>query len=1060
MRLVEHAVRNSVGANILMIAILGAGLFASMTMIRELLPYFEVDIVSIIVPYPGAGPEEVEEGVCLKLEDALEGLQGMKRYSTTAAEGVGTAFIEVFEGYDTQKVKDDATDRVNAITTFPDDTENPQITTIDPQYPVCNISLAGDLPERQLKELVEDVKDELVLLPGLSQVHVRGTRLYEIHIEVSEEKLRQYGLTFEEVERVVRTASLNLPGGTLRSDQEEIQVRTMGRRYTGREFADIVALTTPAGAVINLGQIATIRDAFSDEEVESRYNGRRAFLLEVRKTEEEDAIGISKTVDRYIAEKNRTLPPTVSLTKWSDTSVFIQDRIDLLARNGLLGFLLVILILWFFLDLRLAFWVALGIPISLAGGLALAASMGETINMITLFAMIMIVGIIVDDAIIVGEAIYTHRQSGQKPVESAIGGAVEVFWPVVAAVATTVAAFVPLLFVSGVMGKIVKSMPLIIIPSLAISLVECLIILPVHLAHLPEPYPDPATTPRWRRWWAHLRVVQRRLLDAAPSRAYRPVIGFLLTYRYVTLAASVAALFITVGMVQGGIIKYVFFPKLDQDMIFINVEFPDGTPFSTTRAAVERIERALSEINDELETASGAPPVVGQHAVIGAEVREDSSRRGRYLGAIIVEFLPTEERGIHYQNIIKELEKRVGRIPGVVSLTYAAPSGGPGGKDIAYWFTSHDIAALTDVAEEFKEELRTLTGVYEVQDDFRPGKREIRARLLPEGHTLGLTTADLARQLRYGFYGAEPVRVQRGRDEVKVRVRYPESERRSPRDVEGVRIRTLDGREIPLTAIADLSLEQGYAVIHRSDGMRRVAVTASVYPQMANAQEIRGQMEADVIPQLMRKHPSVQWSLEPQLAEQGESQTSMQTGFPLALLAIYVIICIIFRSYLQPIVIMSAIPFGIIGAVWGHLLLGYPVTFLSVLGMVALSGLVVNDAIVLIEAFNNRLARGMKYKEAMEEAGARRLRAVVLTSATTFAGLTPLILERSLQAQFLIPMAISIGFGIVAATVITLVLVPCLMMIVNDGRRLFRLTLRGQWPTREEVEPGAYRIVD
>ncbi|HOR28568.1 MAG TPA: efflux RND transporter permease subunit [Candidatus Sumerlaeota bacterium] len=1051
-------VANPVFVNILFWIVIISGGVAAFTMVREVMPEFSVDIIQVTVPYPGAGPEEVEEGIALKLEDAIEGLEGIKNFHTTATEFVGTATIEVLEGYDVQKLKDEITDRVNAITTFPADAERPIITEITTRSPVLFIAIHGQLPERQLKELAEEVKDELMLRDEITQVSVTGAREYEISIELSDEKLRRYGLTFDQVSRIVREASQNWPGGSLRGEAEQLTLRTMARRYTGQEFGDIILLTQPDGASIRLRQVAEIHDSFVEDPIYARFNGEPAVLINVSKTNEEDALKIREQVQEYIDHKLRQLPAGVGMHVWFDSSIFITQRIDMLVGNGISGLIIVFLLLWLFLDLRLAIWCSLGIPVALAGALAIMGLTGQTINMISLFTMIMILGIIVDDAIVISESIYHRRRQGVGPADAAVQGAGEVAWPVFAAVTTTIVAFLPLFFIKGVMGKFIRVLPLVVCSALLVSLLEALMMLPSHLRDLRPFRPLDETATGLRRAALRLRHAFGAGLDRLIAGLYVPLMRHVLNWRYVTVAAAIAFLFLCLGVQRAGLVKFELLPDIDTDYLIAQVEFPSGTPLSITRQAVERMEQALASVARELPTASGEPMVEALFSISGASTGFNA-QFGTHIGSLYVELLPTEQRGIFFQQIISRWEQAVGPIPGAVSVRYDTLDTGPGGKPIEVWLMGHDMDHLLAAADRLKARLNQFDGVYQVEDDYRPGKREVRARLKPEARNLGLTEEMLGRQLRQGFYGDEALRVQRGRDELRVWIRYPRDQRRSLGDIESIRIRTPDGREVPLAAVADLDVEQGYAAINRRNGMRRIAVTAEVDTARANAHEIVDFLESGYLADLMRDFPGLVASIEGQKRETQESLESLFIGFPLALLAIFLILATIFRSYAQPLVILVTIPFGLIGAVIGHMVMGYHLTMLSMFGMVALAGIVVNDAIVLIDNVNERIARGVPVFSALCEAGARRFRAIMLTSVTTSFGLAPLILEKSMQAQFLIPMAISISFGVAFATNLTLILIPCLLLILNDLRRARVWLFRGRLPQREEVEPAAARRI-
>jgi multidrug efflux pump subunit AcrB len=1058
--MIRTVVHNPVFANLLMIMVVVSGLASAALMLRAVLPPFIIETVLVSVPYPGAGPEEVEEGIALKIEEALEGIQGIKKYVTVSREGMAAAQIDVLDGEDVQVVKDRVADRINAIQDLPADAERPSVSELVIKRDTLVIALFGDIPADQLKDLARTVKEELTQLPDVSLASIIGTRDYEISIEVPERTLREYGLTLAEVAAAVRQSSLNQPGGQIRTSAEQINIRTMGRKYTGDDYRSVVVRAAPDGTVLTLGQIAVIRDEFTEDELITLYNGKPAVSISVYNSDDEDALDIAAAVREYLGRKSAELPDTVSLEIWANQSVFITQRIDMLIRNGRTGLLLVFVMLWFFLDLRLAFWISLGIPISLTGALTLMYGVGESLNMISLFAMIMVLGIVVDDAIVIGESIYVHRRMGKSGEDAAVDGTLEVAWPVVAAITTTIVAFVPLFFVSGIMGEFIKVIPTVVICALSVSLLEGLFILPAHLRDLPE-----MTGPEHRptgpfAYPARLRVAFGHLMERFVDHVYRPAIAWLLGWRYVTVASAVALLLVTFGMIRGGVVKFVFFPEVDTSYITANVEFPEGTPIETTKAAVLRMQRALQDLEAELTTLSGEPFVKAMETNIGARIGMDqgySTASGSHLGELRVEIVDSEDRTVSHEEFTRRWEEKVGPIMGALLLQIKGMSGGPPGKAVEVWLLGRDLGQLQAASDSIREQLRGFAGVYQVQDDFRPGKRELRVRLKPEARALGFTTRSLADQLRAGYYGEEVLRVQRGKDEVKVWVRYPREDRESLAYFDDLRVRGPDGSEVPLTTVAQVTLEPGYTTITRKDGQRRIVVSADVDNTVANANEVVAQLREGVLATLPSDFPGVVWTMEGEQRENEESLGSLVVGFPMALMGIYLIIATIFRSYIQPVIIMMVIPFGLIGGVFGHLLLGYELTIMSMFGMVALTGVVVNDAIVLIEAVNHRIHDGMTFAEAVVDGAARRFRPIILTSVTTVGGLAPLIAERSMQAQFLIPMGITIAAGVAFATVITLVLIPCLMNALNDVRRGIRWLVTGTLPGEDEVEPARER---
>lgn len=1055
--LVTAFARNTVFANVVLVILLLTGVIAATQTVREMFPEFSVDTIFVEMAYPGADPEEVEEGISRKIEEAIEGVEGIKRYTTVSSENFGRAIVEVKENYDLDDVYDRVRNAIDSISTFPVDAEKPIISELTLREEVLYLTLWGDLDERTLKEWAERIKDELQNLPNVSQAAVFGTRDYEISIEVSEERLREYGLSFAEVAAAVRRGSVNLSAGVMRTKGEEILLRTVGRKYTGEQFAEIVVMAGPGGELITLDRIATIRDGFAEDSIISSFNGERCALIGVFKTREEDAIAIARTVEDYVAERQSTLPAGVHLTKWNDMSKLIDARIQLLLNNGAFGLFLVFMSLWLFLDLRLSFWVAMGIPISLSGALILMWGLGTTLNMISLFGLIMVLGIIVDDAIVVGEAIYVHRKNGDPPLQAAVNGVMEVGMPVVAAVTTTIVAFLPLMYVGGVMGKFIAILPMVVICALAVSLYESLFLLPAHLAHLPDMNKPVEAGHPWKLRAKRFRQRISYGMEWHTEHIYLPVVRAAVRWKYVGFCSAIAIFMITLGLLRGGFVKFVMFPDIDGNDVIASVEFPPGTPFSVTEDAVDQMADAFARVAAEFEEERGMPLVKNIYAVAGESGQGFEKRSGVTLGQVRVEMLESEVRHWHTQDILVAWEEAVGPIPGALSQSFTGLETGPPGAAIEIWLQGDDMPTLLAVSEELKGILRDTVGVYQVQDDYRPGKNELRFDLKPEARTLGLTLEDLARQVYAGYFGEEAVRIQRGRDDIRVRVRYTEAERRDVSDLANVRIRTPQGHEVPLHSVAEVKPGQGFSSITRVNGYKNVKVMAEVDNRRANAEEIIAHLANTHLPRLEREHPDMRWAFEGPQKDTRDAFSSLAIGFPIALVGIFLIIATIFRSYLQPLVIMITIPFGIIGAVFGHVAMGLEVTMMSVFGMVALAGIVVNDAIVYIERVNTNIASGMTFFDSVTLAGARRFRAIFLTTLSTAAGLLPMIWETDMQAQFLIPMALSIAAGVGFATFLTLLLIPCLLAILNDLRRVAHLMLHRRWPTPEEVEPAISR---
>ena len=1058
-RVMAAFARNTVFANIVLVLIFLAGGIATMSMIRENFPEFSLDMITISVPYPGADPEEVEEGISRKIEEAIEGLEGIKQYTTQSSENVGTAIIEVKEDYDLSDVLEKVKSKVNAISSFPVDAERPIITELMLKDPVMLLYCSGDMSERRIKEWSERIKDEIQQLAEVSQVEIFGAREYEIGIEVSEERLREYGLTFNMVVDAIRRSSLNLAGGTVRTRGEEIRVRTMGRKYTGEALSSIVVLARPEGEIITLDRLAFINDGFTEDPINALINGEPSVLLIVYKTQEEDALVISEAVRKYLLQKEMMLPDGANIKIFYDNTDMLRSRIDLLVRNGIIGLIIVFILLWCFLNARLSFWSGMGIPISIAGALAILWAVGGTINMISLFGLIMVLGIVVDDAIVVGEAIYFHRKQGKPPLKAAVDGVSEVGMPVIAAVITTIVAFIPLLYVGGIMGKFIAIMPVVVIACLVVSLLECFILLPAHLSHLPDPNArDDNLNPLTRR----LEVVHHLTssgMEWFVARIYTPLLSKALYWRYISFCIAISILLLTIGLIKGGILKFEVFPEIDGFNMTSTVEFPSGTPPDVTEQAIEQIDAALLRLAKHTQTRSGDPLIQDRLSLVG-QTLEDMPKSGPHLGSVQAILLDSERRGIHSKDLMVQWEKEIGPIPGVKSLTITGLQAGPPGAPIEIWLQGHNMNDILAAADDLMDRLRKFEGVYQIRSDFSQGKNEMRLELKPEARTLGLTVDDLARQIYAGYYGDEAVRLQRGRDDIRIKVRYTADERSRISDLERVRIRTRNGHEVPLMSVADISFAPGYSTITRTDGMRRVAISAGVDTTKANANEIFSELLSNFFPQLKRRYPELHVALQGEQKKMRESFDSLYVGYPLALLGIFIIIATMFRSYAQPFIIIFTVPFGIIGAVMGHLLLGYDLSIMSIFGMVALTGVVVNDAIVLIERINENIAEGMPFFDAILNGGARRFRAIFLTSLSTVGGLAPLIMETDLQAKFLIPMALSIAAGIAFATVLTLVLVPSLLALLSDFRLLAHRLRYGFWPKRVDVEPARNRHMD
>lgn len=1041
--LIRWFANNHVAANLLMVLICFAGLMSAVSIKQEVFPEITMDMITVSVPYLGATPSEVEEAVCVRIEEAVQSVDGIKQISSTSVEGMGVVTIELDRGADQRKALDDVKSEVDRITTFPAETEKPIVTLVEPRQQVIDVVIHGNVPEHTLKQLADKVRDDLLAIGDITYVSIAGMRPFEISIEVSEQALQAHGLSLEQVLRAVQAGSLDLPGGSVKTAGGEILVRTKGQRYTGEEFGRIVVITAADGTAVTLDRIATVRDGFEDVDTASFLDGQRSAIIQVYRTGEQGVLRVTEAAKEYVADSRGSLPPGVGITTFNDRSEIYKSRMDLLLRNGVAGLVLVFLCLALTLQFRLALWVSLGIVISFLGAFWVIPRFDVSLNMISMFAFIVSLGIVVDDAIVVSENVHAWREKGVDPQTAATRGTLEVAIPVILAVLTTVAAFLPLAFVEGTMGSFMFNVPVVVIAILMFSLVESLLILPAHLATMKSMGEQEAD--RAQRWYGGLKNRIDAALTGFVERAYRPSLTFALAHRPVVVALAVTTLLVTGGFVAGGHLKFTFMPKVDADNLVAALTLPQGTTVEDAERAVRQLETALEQVRSEFDATrpAGAPSVIVHVATaIGSQPRSSQGAPmqgggdaggGAHLVEVNAELLKAETRDVPSPDMARRWRELCGPVTGAVSLTFSANLF-QGGSPVNVQLSSADTGELRSAARELKETLAGYPGTLDIADSFREGKVEMKLGLRPEASTLGLTLADLARQVRTGFYGGEAMRIQRGRDEVKVMVRYPEDERRSLGHIESMLIRTPSGEEVPFGRVATVEIGRGFAAISRADRQRIVTVTADVDQDVANAEELNDALRAEVLPALVASHPGLRWTMEGEQKQQAESLGSLKRGFVLAALLIFVLLAVQFRSYSQPLIIMTAIPFGLVGAAWGHLLMGIDLTLISVFGVVALSGVVVNDSLIMIDFINRARIEGRDVRTAVFESGIRRFRPIMLTSLTTFAGLTPLLLEKSLQAKFLVPMAVSLGFGVVFSTFITLILIPVSYTLLSEAK--------------------------
>lgn len=1024
--------RNNVAANLLMWILLIGGLFGAMSIQKQVFPNFEVNIISVRVPYLGAAPQEVEEGVLLKIEDAIKDLDGIKKMTSTAVEGMGSVTIEVEEDYDVQLVLDEVKAQVDAIPSFPGNTEKPIVYRTKFLQDVMWIAVYGDASERELKEFAKNLRDDVANLPGISNVQVVGDRDYEISIELSEYTLQKYNLTFSEVVNAVRQSSVDLPGGAIKSDNGNILLRTKGQAYTGYEFAQVVLLTRDDGSRLTVGDIATIDDGFVEDQQYAMFDNKPAVNIRVRAVGDQNALEISKEVNQYLDTHKKDFPANIQADSWGDSSFYLADRLNMMLENMFWGGVLVFLVLSLFLKIKLAFWVMVGLPVCFLGTLMVLPMdmMGVSINMLSLFAFILVLGIVVDDAIIMGESAYSEIDAKGHSTDNVIAGVKKVAMPATFGVLTTIAAFSPMLMVSGPFGVIWKTIGLVVIVCLVFSLIESKLILPAHLAHMKmKPY-DPAKANAFQRF----RDFFSEGIKTFIKNTYAPFLQKAVKFRYVTLATFVSMLILTYGMFKGDLVRFVFFPTIPSDFVQASVELEPGSSLSQRDKIMDTMLAAMYRMDAQVieETGQG----VVKHAVAF-----DSGSLG---GQVFVELTKGEARDMTDTEIQERWREQMPELAGVKTLSFASPGGPGGGSDLSFEFSSAHIEDLEKISQDVKAALAEYNGVSDINDTFAGGSDEIQLQLKPQAEALGITLQQLGQQVRYGFYGAEVQRIQRDDEEIKVMVRYPQDARNSVGHLETMRVRAPNGQDVPFDQVAEIKMGKGYDSIIRVDGKRSVTVSAAVNADLVEPNKVTMEMIGEVIPDILKRYPRVDFKLQGNSREQMEAMGSLGKGLLFALFAIYALLAVPLRSYSQPIIIMSVIPFGIFGAIVGHLLLGHAVSVLSICGIIALSGVVVNDSLIMVDFVNRARAEGHRLIDAAINAGTQRFRAIILTSLTTFMGLVPIMFERSLQAQVVIPMAISLAFGILFATVITLLLVPALYVILDDFRQLFRKPARAQ----------------
>jgi multidrug efflux pump subunit AcrB len=1042
-RLIRWFVNNTVAANMVMLFILVAGLLTLPRIRMEVFPDINIDVISISVIYPGASPKDVEEGICYRIEEKLTGLKGIKRIRSSASENIGVTTVEILPGEDVNEIQNKIKTQIDAIDTFPDNAEKPTIQNMTGTSDVITVAVYGDIEEESLVAISENIKDEIDGLPEISLTTIIGKKPREISIEISELTLKKHQLSIAQVARSIRLNSMDIPGGAIETNMGEILIRSKGQVYDQRGFANIPIISRQDGATLLLGDIAEIKDGFAKVDLSQKFNGSPSILIRVFRVGDQNALDISSAVKKYVDQISSTLPKGVGIKTWNDEAIILKGRIDLLLKNAYLGLILVVTILAIFLKPKLAFWVSLGIPISFMGGFLLMPIFDVSINMLSLFTFILVLGIVVDDAIVVGENIFLWRERGLSGIEAAVKGATQVSVPVIFAILTTIAAFSPMLSVAGNIGQIWRIIPLVTIIVLVFSLIESLAILPAHLGHI-----DDEKLSRFRiinvlsqRWGKFQDKIKSRL-DNFINEKYKPFLAWTLNHKGTTLAASAGVFILTIGLIAGGWIKFVFFPPLEADLVNGTISYPDGSPIRMSMDGLGVIESSAQKLKKQLALEyPGEDIFVNILATAGDQpVKNKSSQgpggagseaTGTHYAEYAIELSPGESRSVSATEIARRWRELTPTIIGAKEVVFTSELFSAG-DPINIQLVSQSILDLNAVSVLLQEKLATYPGVIDIKDSFSLGKEEIKLILKPKAKNYGITMVDVSNQVRQAFYGLEVQNFQRGRDEIKVFIRYPEQERKTIKNLESLQVRNSLGVEVPLRQVVDMEFTQGFSAISRVDRQRSVNITANVDISKVTANEVLSAITQVDLPLLLKNYPSVRFSLEGEQREQNDSLGSIFKNFIFAMIVIYTLLAIPFRSYSQPLVVMGAIPFGLTGAIIGHIIMGQNLTILSLIGIVALAGVVVNDSLVLVDFINRYRADGHAVYEAVLEAGPRRFRPILLTSLTTFFGLFPLLMEKSVQAQFLIPMAISLAYGVLFATVITLVIVPSAYLFIDN----------------------------
>ncbi len=1022
--MIRYFVNHPTAANLVMLALVVMGLFAAPTLQRETFPRLEPRRVEVQAIYPGARPEDVEEGVCQRIEDAVDGVSDVEEVTCEANEGFARAVIEMREGAELDRFTSDVKAEIEAITDFPDQVEKPVIKQLGRTDFVASVVVSGPSKKTELKAYAEQLKDTLLRASGIPKVKIKGFSDRQIRIEISDSALRQHGLNASDIANTIRRQNVDLPAGSLKTRDRELLVRFADQRKTVKEISKLIVVSSAGGGEIRLGDIAKITDRFELDEEKTIFNGKIAAILDISKTEAEDTLKVIDKVREVLAAERKKLPPGISLVISNDKSTTVRDRLQLLLTNGGQGLVLVLLVLWLFFGVRYSFWVAAGLPVSFLGAFAMMAFFGFSINMLTMVGLLIVIGLLMDDAIVIAENVAAQRSNGKEPMQAAIDGTRQVFPSVFASFATTTCIFGSLAFLKGDIGQILKVVPMVMLMVLVVSLIEAFLILPHHLGHALE---------KMGKEEGAVQKYCNSLIKRFAANVVFPAVSWAVRWRYLTMGIVIGAMLITVGALAGGLLKFAPFPKLDGDVMEARILLPQGTPLRRTEEIVEKVNQALKRVDEQLTPKQPGKKKLIENVTLKFNTNKDAHESGSHVATVTVDLLSSEERSTRIADIMGLWRKETGQLADVISIKYAETVVGPGGLDIDIRMSGRDLKELKGASLELQQWLKQFKGVINVIDDLRPGKPEIAITLKDGASSLGVDSRMIADQLRSALFGTTVSEIQRGAESFEIDVRLKEGDRNSLSDLDYFTITLKDGKRVPLGVIANVTADRGFSRINRINGLRTVTVQGDVDVRYINASEILAKAQVEVFPKLRAKYPSISMALEGANNDAKKTQKSMISGFAIGLIGVFLLLSFQFRSYVEPLVVMLIIPFAFIGSVWGHVALGLDFTMPSMLGFVALAGVVVNDSILLVNFIKHHHGTTKSVTEAAPMASQARFRAILLTSLTTVAGLTPMLFETSLQAQILIPLVASLAFGLVAATILVLFVVPSFYAIIDDA---------------------------